>query len=342
MLVRFFITILVLLVILLAGAVLLPANVHVERSITIERPPAVVYGLLNDLKHFQAWSPWNERDPNASYTHSGAERGVGARMDWDGDPRQVGKGWQEIIATEPYSLVKTRLDFGDQGKAEATFNIRPSGRGSQVVWGFDTDVTADRGFFGALMGKYMGLLFDRWIGKDYEQGLESFKKYAESFQDADYGSLDIEVVQAIAEPILFVSSSSARSDDAIAAALGSAYGEVTQFMMSRGIEFAGTPLSISRSANPQSYEFDAAIPVADTNIVPSGNVQLGETPSGYAVKAIHKGPYSEMQDTFHKLASFFAVHHLQHTGVVVERYVSDPGSTPEDELITHVYFMLED
>lgn len=341
MLVRFFIAILVLVVVLLAGAVLLPANVHVERSISVERPPSTVHSLLNDLNHFQQWSPWNERDPNAVYTHSGPERGVGARMAWEGDPSQVGTGWQEITASEPYSQVRIRLDFGPQGTATSYFNIRPEGRGSRVVWGFDTDVTKDRGFLGALLGKYMGLFLDGWIGADYEQGLDSFKQYAESFPGADFSSLEIELVDAPAQAILFVSSSSGRSNDAIADALGAAYGEIGRFMAANGIEFSGTPLSISRSQNPNSYEFDAAIPVDDAEIVPRGNVRLGETPSGPAVRAIHKGPYSKMSETIQKVSAFIAVQRLVHSGVTWEHYISDPGATPENELITHVYFMLE-
>lgn len=342
MLVRFFMTILILAVVLLAGAVLLPAKVHVERFITIEQPPSVVFSVVNDLHHFQAWSPWKERDPNAVYVHSGAERGVGARISWDGDPRQVGKGWQEITVSEPWSRVRMRLDFGEEGRATSYFDIRPDGRGSRVAWGFETDVTQDRGFFGALMGKYMGLLLDSWIGKDYSQGLDSLKAYAESFPNADFSAIEIEIVEAPALPILYVSSSSGRSQQAIANALGAAFGEISRFMAARGIEFSGTPLSISRIDQTNSYAFDAAIPINDANVVPRGSVKLGETPSGPAVMAIHEGPHGQMQETFEKIAAFIAVQRLAHSGVIWEHYISDPGVTPEKDLITRVYFMLEE
>jgi effector-binding domain-containing protein len=342
MLVRFFIVVLVLAVILLTGAVLLPANVHVERHITIEQPPSIVYGVLSDLHHFQAWSPWLERDPEARYTFSGAERGVGSRLSWDGDPRQVGRGWQEITLAQPYSRVRTHLDFSDQGKAEAYFDIRPAGHGTRVVWGFDTDVTEDRSFFGALMGKYMGLFVNHWVGKDYEQGLESLKQYAESFPGSDYADLDIQEVDVPAQTILLVSSSSGKSDDAIAAARRAAYGEISRFMNARGLEYEGQPLSISYSSNPNSYEFDAAIPISDSSIAPSGNIKIGHTPSGKAVKAIHQGPHSSLDATYEMITAYVAVQRLNHSGVSWEHYISDPGSTPANQLITHVYFMLDE
>lgn len=340
MLVRFSIAVLVLVLALFAGALLLPANVHVERSITVERPPAVVFGLLNDYQHFQAWSPWSERDPNARYQLSGPERGVGARMAWEGDPRQVGTGWQEITASEPYSLIRTHLNFEGQGEADAYFDVRPVGRGSRVEWGFDTDVTEDRDFFGALMGKYMGLFFNYWVGKDYEQGLERFKEYAETFPGADYSDLEIEQVEVQAEPILYISTSSGQSEQAVASALGAAYGAISRFMASRGIEHVGKPMSVSHAWDENSYEFDAAIPVRTDDLAPTGNIRMGYTPSGPAVRAVHVGSYGTLDDTYRKVAAYLAVHRLEHDGVTWEHYISDPGETAEEDLTTHVYFML--
>ena len=340
MLIRFFIAVLFLVLALLAGALLLPAQVHVERMTIIERPPSVVFGLLNDFQHFQAWSPWAERDPNMRYSLSGPERGVGARMTWDGDPRQVGKGAQQITHAEPYSMIRTHLEFDGQGEADAYFDIRPEGRGTRLEWGFDTDVTEDQDFLGAIMGKYMGLFFDHWIGTDYELGLDRFKQYAESFPNADYADIEIEHVSAGAQPILYVPTSSAQSDGAVAAAMGAAVGEISRFMASRGLEHAGMPMSISQSRTGNGYQFDAAIPVESAEVRPTGNIRVGWSPSGDAVRAVHQGAYSSLDETYAKVSAYLAVNRLEPTGVTWEHYISDPGDTDEDELITHVYFLL--
>ena len=342
MLIRFFISLLVLALALLAVALMLPARVHVERTITVERPPAIVFGLLNNFQHFQAWSPWSERDPNARYTFSGPDRGEGAKLAWSGDPRQVGEGWQQITASQPYSTIRTHLDFGSQGEADAYFDISPVGRATRLEWGFDSDVTRNRGFFEAILGKYMGLLFDYWIGNDYEHGLERFKEYAESFPDADYSDLDIETVETSAEPILFISTSSGQSETAVANALGAAYGQISRFMASRGLAHTAHPLSISHSRSDAGYEFDAAIPIGSTEVRPDGNIQFGYTPSGRAIRVVHKGPYARLGQTYDKIAAYLAVNRLEPSGISWEQYVSDPGETPADELITHIYFQLDE
>ena len=50
------------------------------RATVIAAPPATVFTLVNSYKRFNEWSPWAEMDPNAAYTHSGPETGVGAKL----------------------------------------------------------------------------------------------------------------------------------------------------------------------------------------------------------------------------------------------------------------------
>jgi len=161
----------IIFVVFLLGGMLLPRYVHVERSIEIERPASTVFVLLNGYGMFTSWSPWAARDPDAVYEYSGPASGVGARMNWSGDPRLVGNGWQEITGSEPYSMVRTHLDFDQQGQADAYFQISEAGSGVHLTWGFDTDLLEGQSFMGGIFAKYFGLFFDQWIGSDYEQGL---------------------------------------------------------------------------------------------------------------------------------------------------------------------------
>ena len=95
-------------------------------------------------------------------------------MYWTSEHPQVGTGSQEIIESETNELVRTRLDFGAQGEAYASFNLLPEATATTVVWGFTTDFGMD------LVGRYMGVMFDSWIGADYEEGLANLKKIAEA------------------------------------------------------------------------------------------------------------------------------------------------------------------
>ena len=325
---------------IIIGGLFLPREIHVERSIAINRPAATLFTLLNSYRSFNQWSPWAQRDPDASYEFSGPGEGVGARMSWSGDPAQVGTGWQEITVSIPYQKVGMHLDFGAQGIADSYFEIRGDTLGSSVTWGFDTDVTSDQGFFGALMGRYFGLFLDKWVGSDYEQGLEAFKQYAETLPAADFSNADIQLIDVEPAEILYVSGQTSREPDDIAAALASAYGEITAYLADNGIEMTGQPMAITRAWDETGYQFEAAIPVKNVTAPLAGNVMAGQSPAGRAVRMVHIGPYSQIQAGYEKMSAWMAANGLTEGSLSWEHYISDPGQTPEDEIITHIYFLV--
>jgi hypothetical protein len=67
-----------LVLILVLGGLLLPAQVHVERSQQISASPERVFSLIDNFQEFNRWSPWAARDPKTQYHFEGPERGVGA------------------------------------------------------------------------------------------------------------------------------------------------------------------------------------------------------------------------------------------------------------------------
>ncbi len=328
------------LLLFLLGGLLLPRYVHVERSIEIDRPVATVFVLLNGYKSFTSWSPWVARDPDTQYEYSGPETGVGARMDWSGDPRLVGSGWQEITASEPYSMIRSQLDFDQQGKAEVYFQLTETHSGVHLTWGFDTDLDEGQAFLGSILTRYFGLFFDTWIGADYKQGLANLKVYAESLPPDDFSDLNIEVLDAQALDILYISSEESQSHGDLADVLETAYTEISAFIVENELEVSGERMAITRGWDTDGYRLDAAIPVHMRPLELSGNLRVGRSPSGPCVRAIHRGPYQSMAPSYGKLAAFMAAHALKEGSVSWETYVSDPLQTAEDDLITYIYFQI--
>ncbi len=164
----------------------LPKQVHVERSITVERPASMMFAILNSYKYNLEWSPWAKHDPDAQYVISGPESGVGARLSWKGDPRLVGSGWQEIVASKPVEQIDIKLDFDSQGVASVGFTLLPQGDATRITWTFDSDLTEDLNYLDAFLARYFGLLFDRWIGGEYEKGLQNLKQFSEALPVSEF------------------------------------------------------------------------------------------------------------------------------------------------------------
>lgn len=328
------IALVVALALVLGVGMLLPREVHVERATTIAAPRATVYALLDGYRSFSKWSPWAEKDPNATYSFSGPDFGAGAKMSWSGDPKKVGSGSQEILEAKPLESVASRIDFGARGKAVARFTLSPEGGVTKITWGFDTDLGAGP------IGRWFGLAMDRMIGPDFEHGLANLKRYAESLPKADFGDLAVEKVNVAPRTIACVAATSSRDAKEIGAAIGAAYAQVGAFMKAHGLKQAGAPVTIDTSWDDSRYGFDAGVPVdrAPSEAIPEGSkVRVATSYAGPALKVAMKGPYTGLTAVHEKLAALVAARGFEAAAPCWEEYVSDPGSTPEAELVTNVY-----
>jgi carbon monoxide dehydrogenase subunit G len=165
--------VLVLALVFIGGAYVLPDSAVVQRQIEIAAPPEKVFAAVGDLKRFGEFSPWAELDPKAEYVFEGADAAVGQKMSWTSKDANVGSGSMTITERVDNRRVAYDLNFGGMGAAKASFELAPSGTGTAVTWGFKTELRNP-------MERWMGLMFDRWIGADYEKGLAKLKAVAEA------------------------------------------------------------------------------------------------------------------------------------------------------------------
>ena len=320
--------------VLFAGiGLLLPRQVHVERSIVIDAPRATVFALVDGFKQFNKWSPWAALDPNCKYTLEGPDFGVGAKQSWSGDPKTVGTGSEEIIDIEPLTRVKVHLEFG-QGPTTSQFVLAPEASGTKVTWSLDADMGPRP------MRRYFGLMMDRFIGPDYEKGLAGLKTFAEGLPKTDFADLAVATVDAQPVTVAYVEAQSSKDTKEIGDAIGAGYTKVVAFMKIHGLKQAGPPITINTRWDDAGYGFEAAIPVdkAPAREVPSDSpVKLKQTHGGKALKIVVKGPYGGLPPSYAKLEAFMAARGYEPAGPSWDEYVSDPGTTPEADLTTNIY-----
>lgn len=159
--------------ILIAAAYALPRQIEVERSIVIAAEPDEIFPYLDSLKKFNAWSPWAERDPDTAYVFSGPDFGAGAKSTWSSGHPQVGNGSQEIMESVSNEFIRTHLDFGSDGVAEGYYKLARVDNGTEVVWGFESDMGNNP------VARYVGLMMDKLVGEDFAKGLDRLKSLVE-------------------------------------------------------------------------------------------------------------------------------------------------------------------
>ena len=171
-----------LLVVIFTLGFVLPSAVHVERDTIINAPPAAVFPWVSDFARWEAWSPWATKDPDAIMQIAGA--GVGQTMTWQSDNPELGSGSQAIVELVDDRLLKTHLEFGDRGRADATFNLQPQGDKTLITWSLDTDMREGVPVLQQPISTYMGFFMDAMMGPQYEAGLQQLQAIVEESSES--------------------------------------------------------------------------------------------------------------------------------------------------------------
>ena len=315
------------------GFFILPAEREVSRSIEIDRPAKMVFKTINSMHTFNDWSPWAQIDPETIYEFTGPETGVGSKMSWKSDNKNVGTGTQEIVESHPNKMIRTQLFFSgyEDTASYATLNLNEKNGSTTVQWVYNTD------FGDNVVMRYMGIMIEKMLGTQYETGLQNLKTLVEAQPVYDFSPASIEMVEPM--NILYVSGQASGSAAQISASLGQDYQTILTTIAEQGVQMVGQPLTITREMSDQGWVYDAAIPVNATSVDLDINstVKLGQTYSGKVAKYIQKGPYSLAPQSYTILNAYIEDQGLEANGDPWEIYISDPTTVPPEEVITHLY-----
>jgi uncharacterized protein YndB with AHSA1/START domain len=150
-----------------------PDSFRVQRTVLINAPPDKVFPLVNDMKAWTAWSPYEKKDPAMKRTYGAVTAGKGATYAWDGD-KNVGQGSMEIVESSPRKIV-LKLDFLKPFEAHnmGEFLLEPKGDSTSVTWA----IYGPSPYMSKVVGTFMNI--DDMIGRDFEKGLADLKAAAE-------------------------------------------------------------------------------------------------------------------------------------------------------------------
>jgi len=151
-----------------------PNTFRTERSAIINATQAKIFGNINDLSKWQAWSPWEKLDKNVKRTLSEPPKGLGAIYEWEGN-RKVGKGSMEIVEAKASTKVVMKLEFYKPFRASnmAEFTLTKKGTSTEITWA----MYGPQPYKSKLMSTLMDI--DGMVGKQFEEGLANLKALVE-------------------------------------------------------------------------------------------------------------------------------------------------------------------
>jgi len=169
------IAVVVLLAALLIYAATQPDTFRIQRATSIKAPPEKIFAVLNDFLRWEAWSPWEKKDPAMKRTFSAVTSGKGAVYAWEGN-RDVGQGRMEIAESVAPSKVAIKLDFVKPFETHniVEFTLEPKADSTNVTWTMQGPMP----YISKLITVFVNM--DSMVGKDFEAGLANLKAAAEN------------------------------------------------------------------------------------------------------------------------------------------------------------------
>ena len=124
--------------------------------------------------------------------------------------------------------------------------------------------------------------------------------------------------------------------------LQDAFKSVYALLEKQGIAKAGPAMTIYTQADDSGFSFQAAVPIAEApKDPPKGDIAVGQSPGGKALKFVHRGSYDSMDNTYEAITNYLDEKRLEAADAFIEEYATDPVTTPEDKFVVTVFVPLK-
>jgi effector-binding domain-containing protein len=125
--------------------------------------------------------------------------------------------------------------------------------------------------------------------------------------------------------------------------LQDAFKSVYAFLDKQGIARTGAPMTVYSDFDDTNFSFQAAVPIAEApKDAPKGDMAVGQTPAGKALRFAYQGSFHQMEDTiYNAIPEYLDEKQLEPSGTFVEEYQTDPVTTPEDKFDISIFVLLK-
>lgn len=149
---------------------------------------------------------------------------------------------------------------------------------------------------------------------------------------------DVDEVTMPARPALVISGQS--TWDGAFDTLRNAFARLRDEAGRRGLKVAGRPLTVFVETDDMSFRYEAMLPVDRQADAPGGapDIRAGVTPSGPALRFVHRGPYDEIDSMYEGITAYLDAKGLIVRDQFVEEYLNEgrDGADPGFELNIYV------
>lgn len=318
-----------------------PREVKLTVSKVIDAPMCVLFDNVNDLSKRVEWSPWEKMDSTIVTTIGETSAGLGASYSWTSEGS--GDGKLTYVEVKENELLKSKLEFGNENPAFATFLFKQVEDGVEVSWSFEGD------FGGAFYQRLMGVIMKPVLETTFTNGLEHLSEYAKADENnpcltpskpmtmVDHATIikngegigvHGEIVEMEIPGTAFVSvvDSCEPTSPNIAALIGGSYGKLVPFVESAGIRMEAAPfVRYHKWEPPTKVVMEPSIVVKSELAETPEGIISSAIPAGKVVMGTHFGAYDKSEEVWNAVMAYIKENGFEEAGYPWHEYVTDPG-----------------
>jgi effector-binding domain-containing protein len=124
--------------------------------------------------------------------------------------------------------------------------------------------------------------------------------------------------------------------------ISGSFKKIKAYLDKEGIKPDGLPMTIFTATDDTGFEYQAAVPIAEApKNPPRGELAVGRSPEGKALKFIHRGSYDDLDNTYEAITNYLDDQRLEAKDMFIEEYETDPAITDANKLVIHVYVLIK-
>ncbi len=316
-----------------------PNEFSFSRSKVIKAPISVVFNQVDDLKNWPRFSPWIEKDLDASLTFGNTTKGINANYAWKGIV--IGEGSMKTSSVENNKSITQHITFVKPFKAESNikWHFENTNEGTKVTW----NMNGKQDFKAKLYSVFAGSFEENTV-PFFDRGL--FK--LDSIIDKDMKKFSITnngIVQHGGGYYLYNTTSCKIGE--LASKMQEMLPKVSNYAMSNNIKMAGSPFVLYHKwdTNNDAVIFSCCVPTTERVITePNSSILTGQLHPFKAAKTSLKGNYKNLKQAWDSTMNYISENNLSivEYGPMLEVYNTNPINTPNPaNWLTEIFIAIE-
>jgi effector-binding domain-containing protein len=122
--------------------------------------------------------------------------------------------------------------------------------------------------------------------------------------------------------------------------ISASFRKLKTYVDKEGLKTDGLPMTVFTATDDTGFTYQAAIPIAEApKNPPRGDIAVGQSPSGQALKFLHRGSYDSLDNTYEAITNYLDDKRIEAQDLFIEEYVTDPTTTDANKLVINVYVL---